>query len=232
MKIQTIEKLFFKYLLEYSYVFLLLTYVLSKSKRSAIFISIGIYGIIFYLLLHYYYSLVPKNLQREYQVVYTFLEYSFFAFLIYKFVINNKIRKFIIVASLIFYFFQVAQYLIATKTQKLDSVPIAVETIFIFIFIFLYLRQFFKENVTNNIYDFPSFYLVVGMLVYLGFGFFFNILVNYIPEDQYEGYWHFTYIPEIIKNLLFGMVVLGYPSSSIENKKNKNTKDIPNLDLI
>ena len=231
VKIQTIEKLFFIYLLEYSYLFLLLTYVLSKFKKSPTFIGIGVYGVIFFTLLHYY-NLVPVSLQRQYQYLYTFLEYSFFAYFLWLFVRNHKVRRFIFIASITFFIFQIAQFLITRKTQKLDSVVIAVETIFIFLFIFLYLRQFFRENVTNNIYEFPSFWVVVGMMVYLGFGFFFNILVNYIPQDQFDNFWHFTYIPEIIKNLLFGMVVLGYPSSTIENKKNKVAADIPNLDLI
>lgn len=230
MKIQTIEKLFFTYLLEYSYLFLLLAYSLSKAKKVPNYLLIGIYGVIFFVLLHYY-DLIPSSFMKRYQYIYTFLEYGFLTVLIFNFIKNIPVRRFILIISALFIVFQIVHFQI-TKKQKLDSVVIAVETIIIFLFILLYLRQFFKDNVTNNIYEFPSFWIVVGILIYLGFGFFFNILVNCVPQEQFDTYWHFTFIPEIIKNLLFGMVVLGYPSPAIENKKNKIRVDIPNLDLI
>ena len=230
MKIQTIEKLFFTYLLEYSYLFLLLAFLFSKAKKVPNYFIIGIYGLIFFSLLHYY-DLIPNAFLKRYQYIYTFLEYTFLTALMFIFIKNVSVRRFMIIMSALFIIFQIVHFQI-TKKQKLDSVVIAVETIIIFLFILLYLRQFFKDNVTNNIYEFPSFWIVVGILIYLGFGFFFNILVNYIPQDQFDSYWHFTFIPEIIKNILFGMVVLGYPSPTIENNKKSIHLDIPNLDLI
>jgi hypothetical protein len=229
-KIQTIEKLF-SYLLEYSYLLLLPTYFLSKSRKQASIILIGIYGLVFFSLLHFHDD-IPRSLRKPFQYVYTFLEYSTFAFIIWYYVRNKTVRKVIVISSILFVVFQLLHFLL-TKRQKLDSVVIGVETILIFLFIFLYLRQFFKYNVTENIYEYPSFWLVVGILIYLGFGFFFNILVNYIPQQQFDNYWHFTYIPEIIKNILFGVVLLGYPSPRTEKSFSKGKRvDIPNLDII
>ncbi len=54
----------------------------------------------------------------------------------------------------------------------------------------------------------PSFYIVVGILVYIGSNFFFNLLANVITQEQNEQYWHFTYIPEIIKNIIFAVSIL------------------------
>jgi len=124
-------------------------------------------------------------------------------------------------------------YFLYSKPQKIDSVPIGVETILIFLFSFFYFQQFLKYNISKNIYEYPSFWLIVGIIIYLGSGFFFNILANNVTDQQFENYWHLTYIPEILKNLLFAMVLLGYPSYINEQPNSKLKKsDIPNLDII
>lgn len=115
----------------------------------------------------------------------------------------------------------------------MDSIPIGIETILILIFSFFFFQQFLKSNISRNVYEYPSFWLLVGLLIYLGCNFFFNILFNHISIEQIETYWHYTYIPEIIKNVIFAMVIFGYPTyeNEIPEKKIK-TPDIPNLDLI
>ena len=236
-KIQSIEKLF-TLLLEYSYLILPIIYILSSLRLNNWFkndkimsLLLGIYGLYFFLLLHFYND-IPKDLKKLYQSVYTFSEYLFFAYILYHFISNKLFRKAILGLSALFLVVQIAHYFF-TKNQKLDSFSIGIETILIFLFIFTYFRQFFKHNVTRNIYEYQRFWLIVGILLYLGCGFFFNILVNYIPKDQFLEFWHYTYIPEIIKNILFTIVILGVPSLTNEKSQpRKKFPDVPNLDII
>lgn len=229
-KIQNIEKLF-TYILVYSYLLVPIAFLLSKSKKYSLFIILSFYGIIFFFYLNFYYD-IPKSYRKIQQAVYTFMEYSVFATIIWYSLKNLTLRKTISIFSLLFLVFHLTYFFIS-KHQKIDSVPIGVETILIFVFSFFYFQQFLKYNVSKNIYEYPSFWLVVGILIYLGSAFFFNILANDVTEQQFDNYWHFTYIPEILKNILFAMVVLGYPSYSNElpNSKIKKT-EIPNLDII
>jgi len=110
-------------------------------------------------------------------------------------------------------------------------VPIGIETIFLFFFAFLYLQQYFKKSLSKNIYEYSSFWLVAGIIIYLGSSFFFNILANHVTQAQFDNYWHYTYIPEIFKNILFALVIFGYFFKT-ENSANLKSKDIPNLDMI
>lgn len=117
----------------------------------------------------------------------------------------------------------------------MDSIPIGIETILIIIYSFFFFQKFLKSNVSRNVYEYPSFWLVVGSLIYLGCNFFFNILVNHLSDDQIDSFWHYTYLPEIIKNFLFAMVILGWPTyeNELDSKIHKSrNNDIPNLDMI
>jgi hypothetical protein len=236
-KIQIIEKLFkytLEYALEYSYLLLPIFFIVSrfKSKKSIVYSILALYGLTFFLFLHFFYWF-PSSYRRFEIALYTLLEYSFFAFLISYFIQNKKLKKIIFFISILFFLFQVYFFLKGSKYSKLDSVPIAIETFLIFSFIIFYFRQFFRNNISKNVYEYPSFWLIVGILIYLGSAFFFNLLVNDVTEEQFKKYWHYTYIPDILKNCIFSMIILGYPSISNEKSSTEVTiKDIPNLDMI
>lgn len=230
-KIQIIEKLF-KYILEISYLLIPLALLLSKQRKFLFFQFLAISGILTFLFLHYFYA-IPISYRRVQLTTFTLLEYTLFAYVFWTFISSKNSKKIIILLSIVFTIFQVVFFITGSKIKKLDSVPIAIETFLIFFYIILYFRQFFKNNVNKNVYEYPSFWIVVGILLYLGTGFFFNLLVNHVTEDQFKNYWHFTFIPEIFKNLIFASVILGYPSLKNEYSKPKNkTEDIPNLDMI
>lgn len=231
VKIQTIEKLF-KFLLESSYLILPFLFLISKGKRFVFIQLICIYGLVYFFFLHYWDS-IPKDLKKIQQTVYTLLEYSFFAYIFYKSIENRSLRIVVLVFSFAFFLFQVFTYAFL-RFQKIDSISIGIETLILFVFATLYFQQFLKNNLTNNIYEYASFWLVVGVLVYLGCSFFFNILANHITEQQFKDYWHYTFIPEIIKNILFAVVVVASPNKLILETKQSPPirKDIPNLDMI
>ena len=160
-------------------------------------ISLLVYGVVFCLFLNFYFE-IPKTYRKLEQTVYTYLEYSFFTFFFWINIKQARFRKTILLVSFFFLCFQII-YFFVSKLQRVDSVPVGIETILILIYIFIYFQQFFSTNRTSYIYNDPSFWIVVGVLIYLGSSFFFNILANQLSKD----YWHLTYIPEIIKNIFF-----------------------------
>lgn len=226
-KIQEIEELF-PSILNYSYAAVSLSYFFSSRKRFAIPILLALYGLIFFILLDNF-EFFNTHIRKEYQTIYTFLEYTFFSYLIW-IQVSTLLRRVISVLSIAFWCVQLT-YLIFATTQKLDSVPVGIETILIFLYAFIYFYHHFKNNLDYPIYDHYSFWLVIGMILYLGGAFFFNILVNHVPKDQTNKIQNLTIVPEVVKNLLFVFALFSYKPIG-DTKSNKKQSQVPNLDMI
>ena len=112
----------------------------------------------------------------------------------------------------------------------MDSYEIAVETLLITscIIYFFYLR--FKQVDEHYLYQDPFFWFMTGMLVYLGYTFFFNLLVNHVDIEVIKNYYHFSYIGDIIKNLLFTVALFYLPRKG-EAASRSSYFNAPNLDL-
>lgn len=217
-------------LLIYSYLTLPLCFLIAKGKiKERVLLVLALYGIVFFSLLFFHKS-IPDNIQKYVQAFYTFLEYSTFAYIFWINIKSKFFKKIIIVASALFILFQI-YYSNTTSLQKLDSIPIGIETILIFIYIFFFFFDFSKNVKNIFIYNHYCFWLSVGILIYLGGSFFFYILINNLPKEDIVTFGNFTYIAEIIKNLLFCLGIFMYKKLSINNLQN-HSKNIPNLDMI
>lgn len=226
-KIQIIEKLL-SYTLLFSFLLLPLAFIFSKAKRDSIVIILSGYGIFFFLFLFYFYDF-PISFRKYQQAIYTFLEYSVFTFIFWSIVKQPKIKMLIIGLSALFLLFHI-YYLFSRISGRMDTIPVGIETILILFYTFFYFSYILRHGRSLNIYAEPTFLLVVGILLYLGSSFFFNILVNHLSQEQVDNYWHLTYIPEIIKNILFSIAIIRY-HNKYDNSKAKSTT-IPNLDMV
>ena len=131
--------------------------------------------------------------------------------------------------SISFFIFQVVNYFWVNK-KNVDSIPIGFETILVFIFIFFFLYEQFKDVKDTPIYDNYFFWIVIGLFIYLGGSFFIYLLADSLDPKDIPKYWHFTYIVELIKNLLFAAAVFIY--SKHPNKANNSNQALPNLDFM
>ena len=200
----------------------------------------AIYGVIFFCLNFFYYDL-PKNLKNLYLQSYTFLEYFFLAFLLWssiptrsfiKLTLGNKIFRipfknfFFIFLSVFFYGFLIYHYS-TTKIKTLDTIPIGIESILIFSYIFYFFFEHFSTVKDQYIYNHPCFWIIAGILIYLGGSFFFNLLYTSLSVEM-KKYWFLTYITESIKNLFFVYAMIMYVRH-FDKKSKKST--VPNLDF-
>jgi hypothetical protein len=134
----------------------------------------------------------------------------------------------VIILSVSFFLFQVL-YFFADHKKKFDSIPIGIETILIFVFIFFFLYEQLKEAKNQTIYSHYFFWISIGLFIYLGGSFFIYILANSFNSKDLIKYWFFTYVVELIKNLLFATALLIYSNNPIE----KNFKQpLPDLDFM
>lgn len=195
-----------------SYILPIAVFLLLRKKvvHEARLTTIIIYCIVIFALL-FVYKYLPKGAMRKvHWSVYTFVEYNSFALVFWQSIISKKFKILIVILSVCFICFQVMYFLAFTLSSKhvnLDSVAIGIETILIFVYSFFYLYQEFRNPNTPFIVMNPMFWIVCGIIFYLGGSFFFNILANHLSQEVLDDYWYYSYLFDIIKNILFAVAV-------------------------
>ena len=215
----------------YSYLILPLAFLLFRyTFKDRIPVTIALYGLFVFAFLLIYDELPKGEITKYAQSTYTFLEYAFFSYIFWYNLRNKSIKKLILILSVMFIIFQIA-FVTSTTHRRLDSIPIGIETILLFIYIFYFFYDFSKYIKDTFIYNHYTFWIAVGILIYLGGSFFFFILVNELDKKQRDDFGTLTYIAEIIKNLLFAFSIFMYKKHPV-NKIHNHSKNIPNLDMI
>ena len=191
----------------------------------------GFYGLVFFSLLSLYFYHVIKS-DSFYDSVYTFLEYGFFTAILWNNIGIKKLRLTIIICSVLFVGAQILTPLIVSDSQNnsIDSIPVGIETILIFIYIIFFFYENFRNNYDQYIYNHHCFWLSIGMLIYLGGTFFFNLLGNYFNESEIDKYWFLTHIADIIKNLFFCVSIIVYSRGHLKGKLFHHSS-VPHLDF-
>ena len=229
VKIQIIEKLFL-HIVYFSYLLLPFGFLFSKSKKKDIIpITIAIYGIVFFLLLQLY-QYLPRNTKTIYQSFYTYFEYLVFAFFFWSNINSKNLKKLILVSSALFFIFQLV-YINTIKVNRLDSIPIGIETILLLVYIFFFFFEFSKSLNGSYIYNHYCFWISVGILIYLGGSFFFYILIDHLTKEQVNTFGNMTFVAEFIKNLLFVVALLIYAKHP-KKTNDKSHLSVPYLDMI
>ena len=169
---------------------------------------------------------IKKSLQNA---IYTITEFSFFALLIYQQLKNKRNKAILAIFSILFIAIQIVHYL-TVKRVRLDSIPIAVETIFIFFFILIYFHELLKSSIpvlSKNYF----LWIAIGILIYLGGSFFIYILANNVDYKELDQFWFITYIVELIKNALFVVAMILFAKNQSDKQQTSSHKPLPNLDF-
>ena len=227
---QNEKPLSFKLILHISYLFPLICFFILRRKQFKPFIILMLfYAVSFFLLLSYYRTLTKWVDQGFYSTFYTFLEYLLFTSFILLNILSSRLRKLVVTLSIGFVIFQVV-YLLNTSIKNLDTIAIGVETILLFSYVICFFYEQFRKQTSLSIYNHYCFWISVGILIYLGGSFFFYIMANHLTDSEINRYWEFTYIGEIIKNILFSLSVYLFARNKAENGMNKRI--LPNLDMV
>jgi hypothetical protein len=150
-------------------------------------------------------------------VVFTSVEYLVFAIIFLIIIKNLVIKKTIIGLSILFLIIVFLNYYYNPK-NKIDSLPIGIETIFILIFCFYYLYEQMNDLSDSFIYNRYHFWIAIGILLYLGGSFFIYIFADKIDAHILDDYWFLTYAFYIIKNIFFSIGI-----AHVINQKKNNT---------
>ena len=228
-KIQVIENLF-NFTFQYSFLLPICIFLLfyKQIRSQKVCWVIFTYSILFFLLNYFFHS-IPRDYKPAYYTIYTLLEYSSFASILWLQIENKSFKKFVVIFSSFFFLFAII-YSLTNKWKFLDSVPIGVETILIFIFISLVFYEQLRNAKNQYVYNSSWFWLIIGIMIYLAGSFFFYILVNNIDKKIVSNYWFITYIFDTLKNISFCIAILVLIRNRKKNSQSSST--IPYLDMI
>lgn len=232
-KIQTIEKLFY-YINAFSYLTFPAFFFFSREKKGLPFI-LCIYGTIvcFYLcVFDYLLEAKSYNALLVLQNLFTPFEYLVFTSIFFLSAGKRK-RKLLIGLSLVFITFLISLFIINPARIDshliLDTIPVGIETILIFIYIFAFLYEQSRKDDSESIFNNYLFWISIGLLIYLGGSFFFNILVTEMSLAEFDNYYHYTYIAELVKNILF--LIALFKISTFKKKDFLPQARMPYLDI-
>jgi hypothetical protein len=162
-----------------------------------------------------------------YYFIYTLLEYTTFASLLLINIRNKKIKIFGLSLSVLFTAFLFV-FSFVIPYRKFDSIPIAAETLILLVIAFYFFYEQFKDPTAFYIYNHYCFWLTIGILIYLCGSFFIYAYGDQITPKEREQFWFFTYIVEIVKNILFAIAIVVYSRKPFAKPKKI---DIPYLDI-
>jgi hypothetical protein len=218
-KTKTIENLF-NSLAHYSDllpIFFFLFFLRKNSQPKGIWIII-VYTAYDFLINFGLLYLSHKPLKVFLYSSYTFFEYLFFAYFFLQVIKNPRFKKIISIVSIIFSVFLIL-YAYLGKVKGIDSLPIGIETILILVFSFYFLFEQLNDTTNLFIYSKYTFWIILGMLLYLAGSFFIYIYASQLNQEEILKYWIFTNIFSIIKNILFVIALAVHANQS----QTKNT---------
>jgi len=220
-KTKTIENLF-NYLAFYSDLlpFLLFLIFFKRSKSNRVLWLIFLYSVYDFLTNIGLLYLTHKPSRVFLYSSYTFFEYFLFTSSLYLMIKNIGFKKFIIGISVCFTIF-IISYNVLVKVKGIDSIPIGVEAILIIVFSFYYLYEQMKDTESLFVYSRYSFWIVLGMMLYLAGSFFIYIYASQLAPTEVGKYWIFTNIFSILKNIFFTIAIFLNTNEKTTTKKIK-----------
>ena len=147
--------------------------------------------------------------------LFTVVEYSLFSFFIYLSISGKMFKILIIIASVGFLIFAIRDFFTNKENPVFDSLPASIEAILILIYgIFYFFEQLNKPQVTF-IYQTPTFWLVLGLMIYTAGNFFLFLQAADAPREVIDRFWSINLICNILKNIFLsiGFVVQKAPGN-------------------
>lgn len=155
-------------------------------------------------------NLLLRNAGR-YALLYesfTAIEYLLFAGFLHVNTKSRSAKNLLVILSLSFtIFFFVYTYAFPKEFRYIDSVPIGIETILILIFSFFYLYEQINDTTTLFLYNRYTFWVILGMVLYLAGSFFIYIFTNFLTPKEVLKYWPITNFVSILKNIFFCIAI-------------------------
>jgi hypothetical protein len=217
-KTKTIENLFVYLAILAPFVPILFFFLNWKKTRlsKALWVIILYCFLIDFLVNFIIGELGHNPIKKSFYAAFTFFEYMSFAYFMFLQIKNKKFKKYMTYLSIFFCFFIIIYYL-TVKFKTIDSIPIGIETILIIVFAFYYLYEEMNDTTTLFIYNKPSFWIILGIVLYLAGSFFIYIFAGYLKQEELDKYWQITNFFSILKHVFFCIAIYNHSKPSKGN---------------
>jgi len=148
-----------------------------------------------------------QRFHRYYNFTYTLIEYCTFTYLVAINIRNKRAKVAIIIGSALFIGFLYLFNFIYIP-QRIDSIPIAVETVILLIIGIYFFYEQFTNNSSTYLYSQFGFWLTIGIWIYLCGSLFIYLYGEHLTTPEKEQFWFLTYIFEIVKNIMFCVAIV------------------------
>ncbi|MCG7752531.1 hypothetical protein [Flavihumibacter cheonanensis] len=155
--------------------------------------------------------------------VFTIIEFLLLFIYLFLFLKESRIKKFLLITAVIF--FVIAAYNFFENNFKsfksVDTILIAVSSIILIIESIVYLFESIQNPDIDFIYSKPSFWVVVGIMIYFSGTFFLFLQYENLSDSDKKSFWIINMICFILKNIFFSISFILKP----ENQQISNVDD-------
>jgi len=162
---------------------------------------------------------LPDNVLAILLASFTVIEYTLFTLFFYHLSDSKNFRRFVLIASILFYILAALNFLFLGKSQNFDSVPATVEAFLIIVYCIYYFYDQLNKPQISFIYSTFHFWITIGIFIYVIGTFFLFVQYSIMSEVQRSNFWIITLISNILKNILFSISFIIPSKPSDSNKK-------------
>ncbi len=155
--------------------------------------------------------------------IFTIVEFTFLFYYLYHILANKKIKAFLLVSTFIFFvvaFINIYKNFVQ-NSLSLDTIPIAVSSIILIIGSIAYFFEQIQTPEVSFIYSKPSFWVVVGIMIYFSGTFFLFLQYENLSDTDKKTFWIINMFCLILKNIFFSISFILKP----ENQQISNVDD-------
>lgn len=155
--------------------------------------------------------------------IYTIIEYILLSVYIYNLLRNKILKNVLLLLSVLFLVvaFGNLMYSYNLKSSEIDSIPLAISSLILISGSIIYFFETIQNPEITFIYSKPSFWVIVGIMIYFSGTFFLFLQYENLSENDKENFWIINMICFILKNIFFSISFILKP----ENQQISNVDD-------
>ncbi len=161
--------------------------------------------------------LIPNLAKSDFLLLSTFtiIEYTLLAYYIYNLFKNKTFKRVLLIASCIFLVIAFGNLILEmnSNTPQFDSVPIAISSLILITASIFYFFESIQDPDITFIYSKPSFWVVVGIMIYFSGTFFLFLQYDNLSEEDKNNYWIISIICFVLKNIFFSISFILKPEN-------------------
>ena len=181
-----------------------------KTKNTPLkYLVFYLWFVIFVEIVAYFLAVKYRNNVWWYNIA-TNLEEVFYLSLFYQYISNTTVRKLLIFGGVVFEIFFIVFYVFYSEHWSFSqSFANSFGGLLVIIAVFIFLIEFFQSDKVLYIQEYMTFWVAIGLLIYLVVAMPLNIAYYYIQREGGSGA-SLLYIQHIVNLVMYPLFIYGY----------------------